>query len=67
MAKSQGKRASNLVTLPTVEAFAVVTGREIAVRAYELYEQRGREHGRDLDDWLQAERELRHALRSTAA
>ena len=27
-------------------------------RAYELYEQRGRAHGHDWDDWLQAEREL---------
>ena len=27
----------------------------ISRRAYELYEQRGRSQGRDLDDWLQAE------------
>jgi hypothetical protein len=32
---------------------------EIARRAYEIFEQRGRVHGHDLDDWLQAERELR--------
>jgi hypothetical protein len=32
--------------------------RSLAQRAYERYEQRGREHGRDLDDWLEAEREL---------
>jgi outer membrane protein TolC len=30
----------------------------IAQRAYELYEQRGRQEGRALEDWLQAEREL---------
>lgn len=30
----------------------------IRLRAYELFEQRGKEHGRDLDDWLQAEAEL---------
>ena len=29
----------------------------IRVRAYELFEQRGRENGRELDDWLQAEAE----------
>jgi len=28
---------------------------KIRERAYELYENRGREHGRDLDDWLKAE------------
>jgi hypothetical protein len=30
----------------------------VAVRAYRRFEDRGREHGRDLDDWLEAEREL---------
>jgi hypothetical protein len=30
----------------------------VAQRAYQRYEERGREHGRDLDDWLEAEREL---------
>ncbi|MFZ0427382.1 MAG: DUF2934 domain-containing protein [Acidobacteriota bacterium] len=28
-------------------------------RAYELYEQRGREDGRAAQDWNQAEREIR--------
>jgi hypothetical protein len=32
---------------------------EIARRAYQLYEERGRDEGRDLDDWLRAEDELR--------
>ncbi len=31
----------------------------IAVRAYELYERRGRQEGYALEDWLQAEREIR--------
>jgi len=31
----------------------------IAMRAYELYEQRGRQDGYALEDWLQAEREIR--------
>jgi hypothetical protein len=30
----------------------------IARRAYQRYEDRGREHGRDLEDWIEAEREL---------
>jgi hypothetical protein len=29
----------------------------ICSRAYRLYEQRGREHGHDLDDWLCAKSE----------
>ena len=32
---------------------------EIARRAYRRFEERGYEHGRDMDDWLEAERELR--------
>jgi hypothetical protein len=31
---------------------------EIRHRAYQLYVERGEEHGRDLDDWLQAKREV---------
>jgi hypothetical protein len=36
---------------------------QIQQRAYELYEQRGRTDGHDLDDWFQAEYEIkvRHA------
>ena len=30
----------------------------IRARAYELYEEGGREDGRDLEDWLQAEAEV---------
>ncbi len=30
----------------------------IRQRAYELYEQRGREDGRDFDDWVTAESEV---------
>jgi hypothetical protein len=32
---------------------------EIERRAYEIYQERGGSHGAALDDWLQAERELR--------
>lgn len=31
---------------------------DIARRAYERFEARGREHGRDQEDWFEAEREL---------
>lgn len=37
---------------------ATVEHHHIAQRAYELYEQRGRQDGLDLEDWLEAEREL---------
>jgi len=36
---------------------------EIARLAYQFYETRGRNDGHDVDDWLSAERELRHHYR----
>jgi hypothetical protein len=41
-----------------------VTNDEISIRAYERYQQRGGEPGRDWDDWLEAERELQARRRS---
>ena len=35
------------------------TEEQIAKRAYELFQARGSEHGHEMEDWLQAERELR--------
>lgn len=32
---------------------------QIQLRAYEIYIQRGRQDGLDLDDWFQAEKELK--------
>jgi hypothetical protein len=43
------------------ERVELATQDAIALRAYELFEERGREPGRDVDDWLRAERELREA------
>ena len=40
---------------------------QIQQRAYELYEQRGRTDGHDLDDWLQAEREIKGPMANEAA
>jgi Protein of unknown function (DUF2934) len=36
------------------------TEQEIAVRAHELFLKRGAVGGHELEDWLEAERELRH-------
>ena len=62
------RRKDNVVNIersqsaPALDSL-VVTEEAIARRAYEIYESRGAEHGADLDDWFQAEREL---LRSSA-
>ncbi len=31
---------------------------QIRLRAHELYEARGREHGHEMEDWLRAEEEI---------
>jgi hypothetical protein len=43
------------------KAVPAVTDAEVARRAYDLYMARGCADGHDVDDWLQAERELRGA------
>ena len=39
---------------------------DIRRRAYEIYLERGEQPGRELDDWLQAERELEGAVLAKA-
>jgi hypothetical protein len=48
-------------TNSTGELLVNISESEIARRAFEMYCARGGGHGRALDDWLQAERELRGA------
>jgi Protein of unknown function (DUF2934) len=73
MPKSARRKTDNVLTMPSVEsptAAAIgsgVTENDIARRAFELYCDRGREDGHDVDDWLTAERELRDVSSSSAA
>ena len=55
------KTASTLLKTKTTAASApshIPSESEIATRAYEIFLSRGGSDGHDLDDWLQAEREL---------
>jgi hypothetical protein len=60
-------------TLPTerpstADEQSGITADAIARRAFEFYCARGGEHGQDVDDWLKAERELKHgATRQTVS
>jgi len=60
MAQDPSKITPDVVTDPKREE-------EIRRRAYVLYEQRGREDGHDVDDWLHAEAELTAQPMKTAA
>ena len=57
MAKSTKKTINNLLTMPT-HGTTTPAKTDIAARAFELYCTRGRQGGHDVEDWLQAEREL---------
>ena len=50
--------ATGSVPRPVEWLAAVPTHDEIARRAYQLFEERGGEPGREWDDWFRAEREL---------
>ena len=50
----------------STETDASAPDEEIRRRAYEIYLERGEQPGRELDDWLQAERELEGGALSRA-
>ncbi len=60
------KAASRIVFLSDIEEEErrrrVPTSKAIRQRAFEIYIERGRIHGSDLDDWMQAERELQEKI-----
>ena len=49
-----------------IDAGSGITDADIARRAYELFLARGCEPGHQLEDWLQAERELREGSLTSA-
>ena len=59
---NKSSRAHHIIEIPNQLANRVLDddcdSDAIARRAFELYESRGREDGHDVEDWLEAEREL---------
>ena len=54
-------RRATTETASTIEQMSTAKLRlheRIAARAFELYLERGGEHGHDLEDWLRAEQEV---------
>ncbi|NJN70409.1 MAG: DUF2934 domain-containing protein [Nitrospira sp.] len=56
LAQSAGKESAQAVLDDDVQ-------QRIAMRAYERYQERGYSDGHDLDDWLEAERDLLPSIR----
>ena len=53
------EKARKDATTNQAEPHSEPTFEQIQVRAYEIYIQRGRQDGCELDDWFQAEKELK--------
>ena len=51
MRKSRSKGNPEITEIPELHS-------RVELRAYQLFEKRGHAHGRDLDDWFRAEREI---------
>ena len=73
MPRAARRQTDNVLTMPSVESptavplVSEISQGDIARRAFDLYVDRGRHDGHDVDDWLDAERELRDAATSSAA
>ena len=58
MASTAKMIGSTEATAPEREVVLPSREEEIRIRAYEIYLQRGGQPGYELEDWVQAEREL---------
>jgi len=58
-AQPKTRKTKTASTAATAPPSAEPSIDEIRRRAYERYQQRGGNHGRHFDDWLEAEKELR--------
>lgn len=62
MSQDPTKKAANIGTHPNPSLEQLIRS-----RAYELYEERGRADGHDLEDWLRAEAEITRMVARAAA
>lgn len=65
--ESEAAEPVKVVPAPELSERLNRTRERIALRAYEIFERRGRADGQNLDDWLRAESELLHRLPHTTA
>ena len=60
------KKPSTLAAKSAEPTVLIPIEQQIQKRAYELYEQRGRTDGHELEDWLRAEGEIKHTNAAAA-
>jgi len=63
---SKQTEKSSLAGTESLTAETHPTREEIELRAYQIYVERGGADGHDVDDWLQAERELSEKYANTS-
>ncbi|MFT3699260.1 MAG: DUF2934 domain-containing protein [Kofleriaceae bacterium] len=56
---TQRKKTVKTTTAPMTARRSDIGDEAIAAKAYELFMERGGEHGHDVEDWLRAEAALR--------
>lgn len=58
--KQKEKKLTDKINAPELETgvHPELVARETAIRAYQLFVERGCTHGFDMQDWLQAEQEM---------
>jgi hypothetical protein len=71
MPKPRTRKTATVVPIESPSARGAqsytITDGEISRRAYEIFCERGFQHGRDVEDWLQAEHELRTSVTAAVA
>src|SRR5262249_39781917 len=55
---SKAQRKAKMIKLAVAGDHRVITKDDVAQRAYELFLARGQGEGQDVEDWLEAERQL---------
>lgn len=65
--RNAAPHATSAARAPETQGADSERHQKIRIRAYEIYLERGQQHGRDLGDWLEAEQELEAKVRSARA
>lgn len=60
-ARPQAERRVDAAREPAAKSSSAPSYQEVSRRAFEIWERNGRTPGHDLENWLQAETELRSA------
>jgi hypothetical protein len=70
MAKPRARKTATVLPIDSASTrgaeIYTVTDHDVARRAFEIFCARGAQDGHDVEDWLQAERELRGSLTAVA-